>query len=52
MLIDYTVSSNAYCAVAVQKIVNTYWDTATERHFFFGNAFFKNFVGVFDMENA
>ena len=52
MLVDYQVSSVDYCAVAVQKVPNMPFDQDNERHFYFGNAFFKNFVGIFDQETG
>ena len=48
MLIDYTVDSVDYCAVAVQIMPRMPFDETLERHFYFGNTFFKNFVGVFN----
>lgn len=49
MMINYTESARDCCAVAIQTIYNMPYDTSVERHFYFGDIFFKSFVGVFDM---
>lgn len=51
--IDYTVNSQDYCGIGIQNMKNMkyVWDIATERHFYFGDIFFKQFVGVFDQGN-
>lgn len=52
MLVDYTVSSVDYCAIMVQELKSVPFDTDLERHFYFGDIFFKSYVGVFDQESA
>lgn len=51
-MINYTMNSQFYCALAVAKVdlMPTGVDN-NERHFWFGDVFFKSFVGVFDIEN-
>jgi len=51
LMINYTMSSLSSCAIAFQKITNMPYDTTTERRFYFGDIFFKSFVGVFDLQN-
>lgn len=52
LMINYTMNSVQYCGVAVQKITRMPWDSTTERHFYFGDIFFKSFVGVFDISSG
>lgn len=52
MLVNYTVSSTDYCAIMVQELKQVPFDTDVERHFYFGDIFFKSYVGVFDQESA
>lgn len=40
-----------YCAIGIQKITNMPYNETFERNFYFGDFFFKQFVGVFDLEN-
>ena len=40
-----------YCGVGIQELKKMPFDQQTERHFYFGDVFFKSFVGVFDSEN-
>ena len=49
--IDYVVSGNNFCAVGVQDIskMDRVFDLTTESHIYFGDIFFKQFVGVFDL---
>jgi len=52
LMINYTMNSQFYCALAVAEVEDmpTGVDNS-ERHFWFGDVFFKSFVGVFDIEN-
>ena len=56
MQTNYTVDldTNTYCSIAIQTIDNMdrVFDIDTERHFYFGDVFFKQFVGIFDMANG
>jgi len=48
---DYTYYNNAnipLCAIAIEILDDMPYDTDTERHFYFGNVFFQQFVGIFD----
>ena len=50
LMINYTASGNDMCGVGIQRISNMPFDTTVERHFFFGDIFFKSFVGVFNFD--
>ena len=52
-MIDYTFGNN-YCYIAIQKMdkMSRTWDPDTERHFYFGDVFFKQFIGIFDQGNG
>ena len=47
---DFTAYSQDFCAIAVQTLDKMPFDITTERHFYFGNIFFQQFVGIFDQE--
>jgi len=53
---NYTVDSGTktYCSIAIQTLNNmkNVFDITQERHFYFGDIFFKQFVGIFDMANG
>lgn len=52
LMIDYTnYYGSSYCAIAVQEITNMPYDESTQRHFYFGDVFFKQFMGIFDQGN-
>ena len=42
------------CGIAIQSLPNMQYqfDITTERHFYFGDVFFKQFVGIFDIGNS
>ena len=48
-MIDYTFGNN-YCYIGIQKMkkMSRHFDSTTERHFYFGDVFFKQFIGIFD----
>ena len=48
MLVNYTASGSDYCAIMVQELRNMPFNETVERHFYFGDTFFKSYVGVFD----
>ena len=52
-MIDYTFGNN-YCYIAIQKMdrMDRTWDPDVERHFYFGDVFFKQFIGIFDQGNG
>ena len=52
-MIDYTFGNN-YCYIAIQKMskMSRTWDPDVERHFYFGDVFFKQFIGIFDQGNS
>ena len=52
--IPYTVSSVKMCGIGIQTMpkMSKVFDINAERHFYFGDLFFKQFVGVFDQGNG
>ena len=55
---DYTVTEGttdtSYCSIGIQTLDNMdrVFNITEERHFYFGDIFFKQFVGIFDMANG
>ena len=52
--INYTIANQDMCGIAIQSLPNMQYqfDITTERHFYFGDVFFKQFVGIFDIGNS
>ena len=51
---DYTLSDTSYCSIGIQTLdkMDRVFNITEERHFYFGDIFFKQFVGIFDMANG
>ena len=55
MQTNYTVDLDTatYCSVGIQTLdMDKVYDITQERHFYFGDVFFKQFVGIFDLTNG
>lgn len=52
--INYTIANQEMCGIAIQSLPNMQYqfDITSERHFYFGDVFFKQFVGIFDIGNS
>ena len=52
--IDYEVNTLKFCGIGIQTLpkMSNVFNITEERHFYFGDLFFKQFVGIFDQGNG